>query len=141
MAADRAPAARGDVSTYASPEARAAAGRPASAVRAATREAIAHAFLAEYHRLLSDALADALAAGDVRADSGGDLADGRRRAFAWRVTAVRIPLVPDRCWPTWLLDHLRVAAETPVLGPEYGRQRQLLVELLEAGGAAGHVRQ
>ena len=97
--------------------------------RPASREAIAHAFLAEYHRLLADALPDL--------EPAGAPASVRQRAFAWRVTAARIPLVPDRCWPTWLLEHLHAAVATPVVGPEYQKQRELLVDLLADSASAG----
>ncbi len=87
----------------------------------ATREALAHVFMAEYHRLLADACVD---------PEEAEVSDGRRRAFAWRVTAGRIPHVPTSQWPDWLLRHLDTVADTPVVGAEYRRQRALLVELL-----------
>lgn len=94
---------------------------------APTRESLAHAFMAEYHRLLADALADA------GPDHGRELTHAQRRAFAWRVTAGRIPHVPAARWPGWLLGHLAAAASTPIVGAEYQRQRELLVSLLGEG--------
>lgn len=98
---------------------------------AGAREAIAHAFLSGYHRILAESIPAVLSG-----TGAGSAPPARQRAFAWRVTAARIPLVPEHRWPTWLLEHLHAAAATPVLGVEYRRQRELLVGLL-AGGASG----
>jgi hypothetical protein len=83
------------------------------------RAAVAAEFLDRARRLREAADRPGLPASEVRAL--------RHRAVAWRTTAGRIPGVPERKWPEWLLGHLAACAALPVVGPEYARQRAVLL--------------